>query len=447
MRSMASETSREVIRRYRKASSTAGTATSTSQNKENRSNLWIDWYAVNFNEEPSAFEPHLLTEQARFVAACLKYLSAEDGVTTTSSTSDFPLLLVGYSMGGLVVEAALEEILHAANAGSDTTTSKNIIQRLALVLTLGSPRHHLPSFLISPTRTAFSRNSRKSNISSSIDFLPPSVHILAGPGDLMIPGLSSWASIWKPNSKATIGTSASDAPIAGKKSNSTIPLIVLPVQVDMDDVPGVWCTASHKGMVSCNQLVRQTVPLLIDAAARRIKAAEEEEEEKQCSSGSGSSSSGVAAASAAVFTSKAAASKLTTSLLKGMPETIFQTEMLLNEINDGVKVDEKLKVASSSTVAQCRSFKESEFILTQQLQRGGRQQNLCYIWNAGEEYYKNTIKNGSLFFLMSGLAPEAEFKVLAEFSKDSKEVDVSGLARPLPGMLYEYPSATEATSK
>ncbi|KAG7675103.1 hypothetical protein KSW81_002606 [Nannochloris sp. 'desiccata'] len=440
MRSMASETSREIIRRYKKASSTP-TAT---PNKEDEWNLWIDWYAVNFNEEPSAFEPHLLTEQARFVAACLKYLSAED-VTMTSTSSSFPLLLVGYSMGGLVVESALEKLVDASDARSDIT-NKNIIQRLALVLTLGSPRHHLPSFLIPSTSTTFSHRTRTTNSSpsssfSSTNFLPPSVHILAGPGDLMIPGLSSWASIWAANKKATVDTSAFATSTAAGDSNSTAPVPLL-VQVDMDDVPGVWCTASHKGMISCNQLVRQTVPLLIDAAARRRKMGGEEEE-RISSSGSGST-----AAIAAVSTGKAAALKMTVSLLRGMPETISQTELLLNDIKDGVEVEEKGPATSSSSITPCRSSpKESEFIFTHQLKRGEEQRNICYIWNAEEEYYKDTNKNGSLFLLLSGLVPETSFRVLVDFSNDRKEVDVSGLARPLPGMVYGYPSATDATSK
>lgn len=438
MRSMASETSREVIRRYKAASSTT-----TTSNIEDQWDLWwIDWYAVNFNAEPSAFEPHLVTEQARFVTACLKYLSAEHDTTTSS-----PLLLVGYSMGGLVVDAALEELIHTPGDSSQLDTTKDIIQRLALVLTLGSPRHHLPSFLTSSTRTISSRttNFSSSSFASSINFLPPSVHILAGPGDLMIPGLSSWASIWKTNKKATLGTFPSATSTAdAKESGNTAPVVLpLPVQVDMDDVPGVWCTASHKGMISCNQLVRQTVPLLIDAAARRRK---EKVEEKR----SGRDAAVRAAAGrAAISTGKAAALKMTTSLLKGMPETIIHTEILLNEIKDGLLGEEKLKTTSSNSIARCgsSSFNENKFIFTQQLQRRKEQQNHCYIWNAEEEFYKNTMKNGFFFLLMSGLAPEAEFKVLAEFPKDRKEVDVSALARPLPGMVYGYPSATETTFK
>lgn len=43
MRSMASETAKEIARRY----------------KSNRDVQWADWYAVDFSEEPSGLEPRL----------------------------------------------------------------------------------------------------------------------------------------------------------------------------------------------------------------------------------------------------------------------------------------------------------------------------------------------------------------------------------------------------
>jgi hypothetical protein len=410
MRSMASETSREVIRRY-------------TLNKDTW-NLWIDWYAVNFNEEPSAFEPRLLEEQALFVAACLRHLSTEEDKTSTSSSSA-PLLLVGYSMGGLVVESALQH-LH---------NDSNLLQRLALVLTLGSPRHHLPRLFLTTSSTI-----RNSSATILVD-LPPSIHILAGPGDLMIPGLSSWASIWK--NKKTAATAAAIA-TATTKTAAAIVKRVLPlvVQVDMDDVPGVWCTASHKGMISCNQLVRQTVPLLIDAAARATSTA--------------AAAEGLPA-TAATTAAAAGALKLTTSLLKGIPETVSETEELLNELQNVVKNEQKLLEIEKLPTTRCRhpdTIKASSFIFTEQLRRDDTQtqEHQCYLWNAEQDELK-TVKKGSLFFLFSGLVPERDFQVRVEiFSKNNtteraRDVDVSGLTRPLPGMMEEYPSAIDAVSK
>jgi hypothetical protein len=352
-------------------------------------------------------------------------------------------------MGGLVVESALEQLKKFNN-----NNAAKIVQRLALVLTLGSPRHHLPSFL-----TSFSsRSSRRTistssitNSSSHIDFLPPlpTVHILAGPGDLMIPGLSSWASLWYNNNEVKKSGTTSDSDAATTTERKTLAAtrnaVPLMVQVDMDDVPGVWCTASHKGMISCNQLVRQTVPLLVDAAARRVKAMGEE--------GAGGAAAAAAAgkAAAAAVTGNAAALKLTTSLLQGMPQTASETIAFLHEIKDVINTEEeKLSIVASSTTSRCRHSKESEFIFTQQPHSDKQQQNLCYVWNADEEHYNNTINHGSLFFLFSGMVPGTEFRVLVEFSnllEDMREVDVSSLARPLPGMLEEYRSARESPAK
>jgi hypothetical protein len=391
---MASETSREIIKRYKAASTTTGQSWS----------LWIDWYAVNFNEEPSAFEPRLLQDQAHFVAACLAYLGKTNDTTIPTS----PLLLVGYSMGGLVVESALEQLF-------SSKISMEIISRLALVLTLGAPRHHLPSFLRG------SSSSSRNSSSFSMGYAPPSVHILAGPGDLMIPGLSSWKKI---STSTTTAAAAAATKVAIK-----------PVQVDMDDVPGVWCTASHKGMISCNQLVRQTVPMLIDAALLLATT-------------TATTTTAAAKSVSTIKTARAAALRMTTSLLKGMPESIAQTKTLLSE---GGKDDEKLEKFEKSS-SRCQSprstteIEELDSIYTQQLQRDTIGQNLCYIWNAEDK----SLKKGAIFFLFSGLVLESQINLFLEFDeKDGREgdVDVSGLARPLPGMMEKYTSATDATSK
>ena len=56
MRSMASESSREIVKRFRQTSKN-----SNNNNKDDdKWELWVDWHATNFNEEPSAFEPALL---------------------------------------------------------------------------------------------------------------------------------------------------------------------------------------------------------------------------------------------------------------------------------------------------------------------------------------------------------------------------------------------------
>ena len=72
-------------------------------------------------------------------------------------------------MGGLVVESALRKLSFTAPSSQDEDdTSFDLRQNLALVLTLGAPRHHLPSFLppslsssLPPLHTLFSSSLLK----------------------------------------------------------------------------------------------------------------------------------------------------------------------------------------------------------------------------------------------------------------------------------------------
>ena len=97
MRSLASESSRELVRRF------------SAQSKEPW-DLWIEWSAVDFAAEPSAFEPRVLGQQAAFTAAVLRRLWESGGAAAGR------MVVVGYSMGGLVVEEALRLLQASGNA-------------------------------------------------------------------------------------------------------------------------------------------------------------------------------------------------------------------------------------------------------------------------------------------------------------------------------------------
>lgn len=104
--------------------------------------------------------------------------------------------------------------------------------RVLMSITIGSPHYHFPLFLI-PERSH--KGSKK-----QLDEVP-TVHILSGPGDLQVPATSAWSGY-----------------ISQRLPNKVT------FEVDMDNIPGVWTTSSHKGLVSCNQLVRKIVPLILD---------------------------------------------------------------------------------------------------------------------------------------------------------------------------------------
>lgn len=521
MRSMASETSRELVRRLK----------ASSGNKQNW-DMWIDWHAVNFNEEPSAFEPALLVrklvlqvfctsydlcsldkyskikemknifidifqillrsmilsflsffhllaiypyvsylpplsfflqeEQARFVAAIVRHLGSKG--TGTSSTTTSPLILIGYSMGGLVVESALKHLSHTPEL-FDT-------RRIALVLTLGAPRHHLPTFLPRPRHRPSGQNMNhttpglKLNLAEGAKPLeiqslgnlyhPASVHILAGPGDLMIPGLSSWGTLnERQRQQQRLWRWWRQKNFGGKLDLDQGRLVVDPgmdgamhdmpavpaVQVDMDDVPGVWCTSSHKSMVSCNQLVRQVVPLLVDAAHAARKGVPRED------------------------IRALAGWRLTTCVLQGMLESVQHAEESLKPLlaaGAGLSGG-SFATGTPGTVLGAPSEQEICKDVTRETiaNEGGvftrRLDDAFLIRNAPVSAYSQRCwswdvtslqqNRGSLFLLLTGLIPSEGFLILGIAPGKGAPLDLTLLARPLPGMLKEYPTAAAANSK
>ena len=200
MRSMASETAKEISRRIRKSIDVDG----------------VDWYGADFLEEPSGLEPRLLKRQAAYVASCLDHLS---------SLYD-KVVLLGYSMGGIVVDRVL--------AGLDE--DERTVDSIAMVITIGSPHFHLPTLMVSGWQ-----NGRENK--GPLDDSVPTLRVFSGPGDMLVPSISAWSI---------------HARSEARQSNI--------LEVDSENVPGVWATVSHKGLVSCNQLVRRIVPLILDGA-------------------------------------------------------------------------------------------------------------------------------------------------------------------------------------
>ena len=151
----------------------------------------------------------LQKKQTEFVSLCIEHLLGASS----------KIILVGYSMGGLVVDRVLQE--------------GRVNSHVLMSITIGSPHFHLPSFLI-PEKSL--------QISAIRVHEVPTVHILSGPGDVQVPASSAWSAYASQNFD----------------SNMTF-------EVDTDNIPGVWVTSSHKGLVSCNQLVRKIIPLLLDS--------------------------------------------------------------------------------------------------------------------------------------------------------------------------------------
>lgn len=325
MRSAAAETGRELARRA--AADPAGWP------------LWLPWYAVDFNAEASALDSSVLVgsmvctlclaperratracldllapacrsltclpptqqtpfslqaEQASFVLRCIEHLRQQHAADAQRATAaagvqpcggqrswgrqrpPFRVLLVAYSMGGLVARQVVRRLaadpsfgerlaaqsrawpvpqppwLGAAIMPRRGTASRGAaappppstrpgtpppaiadMAQLTALLTLGSP-DHFPSFMPhTPLRALFNRTlATDSDASGSAEGRAaavaaaaasvPSVNILAGPGDFSLPL-----------------THASAAGPALEGQGARLALL-------MRDMPGVWATCSHK---------------------------------------------------------------------------------------------------------------------------------------------------------------------------------------------------------
>ena len=263
------------------------------------------------------------------------------------------------------------------------------------------------------------------------------------------------------------------------------------VHVDMDDVPGVWCTSSHKAMVSCNQLVRQTVPLIIDVARAACNAVPREN-------------------IAALIRWK-----LTTTLLLGMPGSVRQAETSLDPLILASTGSYKIKkfhsstdtiVSSTDAVSNSHAYPDADrgsgggggsgrvkeedsrsikkdgskerslcrdvtkktlseetdgVIFTREFRHQSPSEEIndasrnskndfgieqCWSWSAENRETKAQTPV-SLFLLVTGLVPHEGFQLLGNAPGKATPIDLTPLARPLPGMLPSYPTAVAENSK
>lgn len=162
-------------------------------------------------------------EQVQFTVAVINHLHATH---TAPLAAGHKMVILGYSMGGIVARAALQ---HLAAAGQH-----DVLDGIGLFVSLAAPNHHLPAYM----------TPRQPSMHNTVlPTTPPSypvLHIVSGAADYMVPGQSGRH---------------------GEEESAPHWLTI-----DMEDVPGVWCSTHHKSAVSCNQLVRKLAPVLIDAA-------------------------------------------------------------------------------------------------------------------------------------------------------------------------------------
>ena len=111
MRSLAAETSYEMVRRYAKEMAHP-IGTEDHQRRSGQWDIWLDWHAADFSSEPSALDRKMISNQADFVCRIVLLLlqQIEDQRNVIDDIKKPRIMLVGYSVGGIVIENALQQL-------------------------------------------------------------------------------------------------------------------------------------------------------------------------------------------------------------------------------------------------------------------------------------------------------------------------------------------------
>ncbi|RMZ53379.1 hypothetical protein APUTEX25_004867 [Auxenochlorella protothecoides] len=202
MRSLASQTGRELVKRWR-----AGGG-----------ELPVRWLAPDFGREASALDHSLLVPQSQYLYDCLQYLQPRNPSPSGG------VVLVGYSMGVLTAQALLSRM---------ASDQDPLLPSIRAFLRLAEPgTRAFPALLPSPGTGRLLRGG-----GPGLGHVP-SLAVGPGKGDGLIPD--------------TLGLNP------GSQGAG-------PPRVLMQDVPGVWTGGSHKSILSCNQLVCRLAGGIVDA--------------------------------------------------------------------------------------------------------------------------------------------------------------------------------------
>ena len=205
----------------------------------------LDWFAVSFGEELSAFHGALLEDQTAFAARVVEHVasmyasSSSDAVTNasehTKTKSPEPepthVVLLGHSMGGLVARGAL---LDDALRGKQKKTSLAVS-----LVTLASPHAYSPA----TTTICAARRHARLNEAWRLGVLNHVALASVTGGDRDRQVLASHASV--------VGVVDARFGFA----------------VDVGDVPGAaGVSADHQCVLWCNQVIKAVANAVLDAA-------------------------------------------------------------------------------------------------------------------------------------------------------------------------------------
>jgi hypothetical protein len=247
---------------------------------------------------------------------------------------------------------------------------------IAFGISLGSPHFHLPQFAMRHILTSQQYENEMNDQFNQISRNVSSFRIFSGPGDLLVPSLSAWS-------------------VHGTQVRQRL------LQVDMDDIPGVWATATHKGIVSCNQLVRGVVAFLLDGVEAVERGASDDE----------------------LFDlgNRWLISKL------NLGWKTFNTKEIVQSILSRPLNDQDYTAMELSSGCHKLSGWLNHIALDSN-------SAICYRWNTNEMLGHNGIK--PIFqMVVYGLSPQKDFQLIGSFG--SQHFDLTSLLGPVPSITTE----------
>lgn len=173
------------------------------------------------------------------------------------------------------------------------------------------------------------------------------------------------------------------------------------LQVDMDDIPGVWATATHKGIVSCNQLVRRVVAFLLDGVEAVERGASDDE----------------------LF---ALGNMWLISKLNLGWNTFNTEEEALKILSQPLSDQDYIAMELSSGCHQLSGWLNHKALESNSA--------ICYKWNTNDIPGHNGL-NSIFQMVVYGLSPQKDFQLIGSFS--SQHFDLTSLLGPVPSITTE----------
>ena len=254
VRSLASETARLAHARRREAEASASASLASrardppdgdpdrgsdpSPERAARAVVDIDWFAVDFNEELSAFHAALLRRQTDHAREVVRRVLALYPPSTR-------VILVGHSMGGLVARGALVPLPPPVPPRASPSAPVPVpVPAAAVVLTLATPHAYSPA----ATQPSMARLHAHLNRAWSTGVVAD-VALVS-----VVGGVRDWQ------------VSSSMADVEGLAPPDAS------LSVGVGDVPGArGVSADHQCIAWCNQLVRAAANALLDIAEGKEK--------------------------------------------------------------------------------------------------------------------------------------------------------------------------------